>query len=156
MNSRNAELAKRIAAELFTTGANEQAASLRMHNEEGAYLGGWCESAVVNVICKHLDRTDRPTGVWLKLSVMASRIGRRVNSLSRTIERNHGQAPGLEIERRLPATAAKRGKIVRVRASEEFYEWLKVTQKIGSAGQLSDADAGNLFAIGMRRRRQGA
>jgi hypothetical protein len=144
-------LAERIAAALFTNGAGERAERLQMLGAGNSDLGGWCEAAVAGVIQSHL---DKPTAVWMKLSVMALRIGRRVNSLSRTIERNDGQAPGLEIQRRLPAKAGKRGKIVRVRASEEFFEWLQVTGKDMKPERLIDVQAGNLFAIGTRRARR--
>jgi hypothetical protein len=58
---------------------------------------------------------------WLTLSELAARIGREVNSLSRTIARAGRKPPGLEIER------AQRGfgRIVRVRPSQEFLAWLR-------------------------------
>lgn len=58
---------------------------------------------------------------WVTLSMLARRIGRSTGSLSRTIRNAGGRPPGLEIERALKGY----GRIGRVRASQEFFQWLQ-------------------------------
>lgn len=58
---------------------------------------------------------------WVTLKELAKKAARTLASVSRTITRAGVRVPGLEIER----ANGGRGRIVRVRATAEFFTWLK-------------------------------